>query len=483
VSERYDLIVVGSGFGGSLISMIARRLGLSVVMIEKGTHPRFAIGESTTPLSNLLLEEIAERYDLPRVKPLTKWGTWQKTYPELACGLKRGFSFYPHPAVDEERPLLVAASPNDASADTHWYRADFDHFLMKEARAMGVEYVDRTALSFLKETADGVEVDGFRGRFLVDATGPRGFAHRALGLGEREFPGYPKTQALYSHFSNVGLMGGKAGVPYPPDDAALHHMFDGGWIWVLRFNNGLTSAGVAATDEVAERFGFAEGGPGWDRLLDSLPAVKAQFAGARPELPFVHARRLSFRTSVIAGRHWAMLPSAAGFIDPLLSTGFPLTLFGVARVGEMLAGDWNAEGYAEKTNAELCATAKLIGALYGSMGDFPLFANLSLLYFAAASFAETARRLGRKEMASSFLLCGDPVFGPASARLCERVMRGERGLEAEILEAIRPFDVAGLCRPERENWYPVDADDLLGAAAKLGATQVEVRRLLERAGF
>jgi FADH2 O2-dependent halogenase len=463
--------------------MIARRLGLSVVMIEKGTHPRFAIGESTTPLSNLLLEEIADRYDLPRLKALTKWGTWRETYPDLACGLKRGFSFYPHPEVDGERPLLVAASPNDAASDTHWYRADFDHFLVKEAQAMGVEYVDRTALSFVKETADGVEVDGFRARFLVDASGPRGFVHRALGLAERKFPGYPKTQALYSHFSNVGLIGGEPGMPYPPDDAALHHLFDGGWIWVLRFNNGLTSAGVAATDEVAGRFGFAEGAPAWDRLLDSLPAVKAQFAGAKAELPFVHAPRLSFRTSVIAGRRWAMLPSAAGFIDPLLSTGFPLTLFGVARLGEMLATDWDAEGYSNQTNAELCATARLIGALYRSMNDFPLFTHVSLLYFAAASFAETVRRLGRKEMASSFLLCGDPVFGPLSARLCERVMQGERGLGAEILRAIQPFDVAGLCRADRRNWYPVEAADLLGGVAQLGVTGEEVKRLLARTGF
>jgi FADH2 O2-dependent halogenase len=483
VSTLYDLIVVGSGFGGSLVSMIARRLGLSVIMIEKGTHPRFAIGESTTPLSNLLLEEIADRYDLPRLKPLTKWGTWQKTYPELACGVKRGFSFYPHPGGAGERPLLVAASPNDASADTHWYRADFDHFLVREAQAMGMEYLDRTSLSTFRETGDGVEVDGFRARFLVDASGPRGFLHRALSLEERAFPGYPKTQALYSHFSNVGLMGGEPGMPYPPDDAALHHVFDGGWIWVLRFNNGLTSAGGAATDEIAERFGFAEGAPAWDRLLDWLPAVKAQFAGAKAEMPFAHARRLSFRTSEIAGRRWAMLPSAAGFIDPLLSTGFPLTLFGVERLGEMLAGNWDAEGYAKQTNEELCATARLIGALYGSMGDFPLFARVSLLYFAAASFAEMARRLDRKAMASSFLLCGDSVFGPASARLCERVMRGEKGLGEEILRIIEPIDVAGLRRSDRGNWYPVDAADLLGAAAKLGATESEVSRLLTRAGF
>ena len=92
----FDLAIVGSGFGGSLLAMIARRLGLRVLLLEKGRHPRFAIGESSTPLANLLLEELATRYDLPRLKPLCKWGTWQKEYPEIGCGLKRGFTFLHH---------------------------------------------------------------------------------------------------------------------------------------------------------------------------------------------------------------------------------------------------------------------------------------------------------------------------------------------------------------------------------------------------
>ena len=60
----YDVAVVGSGFAGSLLAMIVSRQGRSVILLEKGRHPRFAIGESTTPLSNLLLEELASRYDL-----------------------------------------------------------------------------------------------------------------------------------------------------------------------------------------------------------------------------------------------------------------------------------------------------------------------------------------------------------------------------------------------------------------------------------
>src|ERR1700716_2013995 len=67
LKATYDIAVVGSGFGGSLLGMIARRLGHSVILLEKGQHPRFAIGESSTPLSNILLEQLAARFDLPGI--------------------------------------------------------------------------------------------------------------------------------------------------------------------------------------------------------------------------------------------------------------------------------------------------------------------------------------------------------------------------------------------------------------------------------
>src|SRR5687767_1329154 len=96
LQTAFDIAVIGSGFAGSLVAMIARKLGRSAVLLEKGKHPRFAIGESSTPLANLILEELSERYDLPVIRPLTKWGTWQQTHPEIACGLKRGFTFFHH---------------------------------------------------------------------------------------------------------------------------------------------------------------------------------------------------------------------------------------------------------------------------------------------------------------------------------------------------------------------------------------------------
>jgi tetracycline 7-halogenase / FADH2 O2-dependent halogenase len=516
VTVRHDIAVIGSGFSGSLLAMIARQLGHSVALIEKGAHPRVVIGESSTPLANLLLEELCTRYGLDRLKPLAKWGSWQRAYPEIACGLKRGFTFHHHvlgsPAPHDPNrrdQLLVAASPHNEIADMHWYRADFDYFLLQEAQRLGVEYFERTTLCEFEERGseaclrgkrDGQAVD-FRAQFVVDATGPRGFLHRALGLREIELSGLPATQGLYNHFRGARRLDEtvysrtQEQPPYPIDDAAVHHVFAGGWIWVLRFNNGVTSAGVAAVDELAQQLKFAEGGPAWQRLLALIPALDEQFAGARAERGFTHLPRLAFRSASIACARWALLPSAAGFVDPLLSTGFPLTLLGIGRLAEVIEQDWSQETfalklreYAAQTDRELRATSRLIGALYANMDNFPVFTALTLLYFAAASFAESARRLAKAQLAPSFLLCTHPEFGRACGAICVRARQKLSAAESDTLieqiyEAIDPVNIAGLGKLERRNWYPVEADDLLHAASKLQAGRDEVQALLKRCGF
>ena len=515
MSADFDIAVIGSGFGGSLLALIVRRLGRSVVLLERGQHPRFAIGESSTPLANLLLEELAQRYELPRLLPLTKWGSWQRERSEIACGLKRGFTFYHHRldepfARDPERrdQLLVAASPRDEIADTHWYRPDFDAFLAREAQAGGVEFIDQLDLKTISPSGETSLLEGeregrpvtIRARFVIDATGPRGFLHRALELPEVPLERLPPTQALYSHFTGVRrweeLFPNEGDAPYPADDAALHHVFEGGWIWVLRFNNGLTSAGVAATDAVAGELDFAKGDAAWSRLLARLPSVREQFAGARAMRPFIHAPRLSFLTGQVSAREWVLLPSAAGFIDPLLSTGFPLTLLGISRLARIIETAWGHETFAERlfdysmhTTMELLLTERLVAALYATMGDFELFSALTRLYFAAASFTETARRLGRPELAGEmFLMGGHSVFGPRFRYCVEQAARRPTGAQrGQLLERIRqtiePVDVAGLGDITRRNWHPVKAEDLLRAAPKLGATEAEIQQLLARCGF
>jgi FADH2 O2-dependent halogenase len=509
-----DIAIVGSGFSGALAALALRQRGMRVALIERGHHPRFAIGESSTPLANLLLEHIADRYDLPRVRAFSKWGTWQRSRPDVGGGLKRGFTFLFHRTgerfLDDRshaRQLLVAASPHDDIGDTHWYRPDFDHALVREAEADGATYLDETRLERFRETEGGVELDGTRGgrdlrvsaRFVIDASGPRGFLHTSLGLHDAPLQWLPPTQGLYTHFEGVErwdrMLPSEEPPPFPVDDAALHHVFDGGWLWVLRFNNGITSAGVALTDRLAAAVRPEEGASAWDRVLATLPSVQDQFRHARARLPFVHAPRLAFRSREICGSRWALLPSAAGVIDPLLSTGFPLTLLGILRLLDILERTREGpereaalQAYARTTQEELEATERLIAALYANMTDPPLFKGLTLLYFAAASYAETAWRLGRPRLAPGFLLNAHPRFG-AELRACsEAALRttdrnAREALLARIDGAIVPFDVAGLRDRSRRDWYPVLAEDLVNNASKLNASSAEIDGLLERCGF
>jgi FADH2 O2-dependent halogenase len=483
---------------------MARRLGFSTALIERGRHPRFAIGESSTPLANLLLEEIAVEYDLPFLRPFCKWGSWQETHPRIACGLKRGFTFYHHdlgrpfkPDAGRGSQLMVGASPAEKIADTHWYRPDFDHYLVRQAQLLGVIYQDETQLESATEESSRMRLAGNRrgqsleltAEFVIDASGPRGFLHRALDLPEKTLLGFPATQALFSHFAGVLPLADcfTAGhPPYPPEQAAVHHVFAGGWIWVLKFNNGLTSAGVAATSPLAEKFQFQSGETAWRNLLRQLPSLAESFHPARAVIPFVWQPRVAFQSGTVTGQRWALLPSAAGGVDPLLSTGFPLTLLGVQRLARILKTQGqprfqsDLDDYARLTTLELETTARLVKALYGTMDRFDAFKELSLLYFAAASFSEAARRLGKTHLCQDFLFCRHPVFAPQLRQLCES---SSGDLKKRVRQAIEPIDVAGLTDRSRDPWYPARIADLFSNASKLDATEKEISIMLARCGF
>jgi len=212
-------------------------------------------------------------------------------------------------------------------------------------------------------------------------------------------------------------------------------------------------------------------------------------------MPYTYLPRLSFLSGRVAGHRWAMLPSAAGFIDPLLSTGFPLTLLGVSRLAAVLDRDLGTpsfqsdlQSYAAKTTEELLAASRLIASLHANMGNFPVFKSISLLYFASAAYSETVRRLGKPHLAYSFLLYDHPSFGPACRQLLKRAMhlasdRDSLSLMRDIRRAIEPIDVAGFSDSSKNSWYPVDAEELLRSAGMVDSTRLEIESMLHRCGL
>ena len=516
-SQRYDATVVGSGFAGSLLARILVTEGWNVLLVERRQHPRFAIGESSTPLANLALERLGRRYGFADLIDLAAHGRWLGAYPQVGRGLKRGFSFYQHqqsqpyaPRPGNTNRLLVAASPNDFVADTHWLRSDVDQFFFDRAREAGVTTLESTEL-------DRVEVDGERVRLsgvqtgerleietslVIDGSGEGGFLRRHLPI-ETGPPLRTSSSLLFGHFRDVPLLEevvvGEAdwSAPYPEDWAAVHHLLDEGWIYLLRFDDGLVSAG-ALVEDPGESSDSTDPPRRWNELLGRYPTLEALFRGARVERPVASAP-VQRRLRHAHGPRWVVLPHTYGFVDPLFSTGIAWSLLGVERLADSLSRvDPGAPAvstgqvfgrYADLLAAEIEQVDRLIFAAYRARGDFETFAAQAMLYFALVGFEESQQRLGdlMAPWWRGFLGADDAGMRAAFEEALERVERATRegstggaAFGAWIREAIEPWNVAGLAEPSRLNLYPVDFDDLLAAAGKLGLSPRAIRAALPR---
>ena len=482
-----DIAVIGAGFSGSLTAMLLHRIGLRPVMIDRGSHPRFAIGESSTPVANLILEDLARRYDLPRVAPLANYVRWKRTYPDIVCGLKRGFSYFHHefeqdfrPRADHSNELLVAASVSDDDADTHWLRSDFDQFLANEAVALGIPYFDNASIDELKTRSDGWDLRGqtksepirIHAKFLIDASGEGGFLAKHLGIGPHADGLQTRSRGLFSHFTDVAKWGdiysarggNIADHPYPCDDAAVHHVFDGGWMWVLRFDNGVTSAGFSLNPERFPRETSGSPENEWAMLMSRLPAIAQQFAKARPTVPWRQTGRMQRRLARSAGANWVMLPNTAAFHDPLHSTGNTFTVIGVDRLMGILERSWGCPELADElrrfdamiqTEAEF--VDQVISGSFAGFREFERMIAMSMFYFATSIWSEEERRAGRSIRGSAFLSADRPELCTALKHAAIDV----RNLDLSAIEltnrirtAIAPFNRVGLCDAKRRNMYP-----------------------------
>ena len=518
MKPKYEIAIVGSGFAGSLLARILAHIGYDVVLLERGSHPRFAIGESSTPLANLSLERIGLRYGLEDCYALATHGRWLKKYPHVRRGLKRGFTFYRHhPGREfedrgfESERLLVAASPDDAIADSHWFRADVDHHFVRQAISSGVDYFDNVDLTAGDFTRDGVRLSGSRRgqpvqlevSFVIDASGPGGFLARQLAIPSDLERTRTRSALVFSHFDDVGLMQDARpnlpGGPYPEDWAAVHHVIDEGWMYSLRFDHGTTSAGFLLKPAVLQTLpsGTAPDAESlWRTLLARYPTIGALFNGAKPTMPIALRPLVQHRLTKSSGDRWLLMPHAFAFVDPLFSTGISWSLRAVERIALMFeevasSARVPARNDLHRFSSLLAAEAEqidlLVAGAYRAMANFDVFSAQAMLYFAAVSFAEASQRLLPDDCVAwrGVLGVGDSILEglprAALARLDRIFADGQTPGDGErrafvqwVNDSIAPRNVAAFGDPRHRNLYPVDFDALVDAHSLLGMTRDEL---------
>ena len=157
-----------------------------------------------------------------------------------------------------------------------------------------------------------------------------------------------------------------------------------------------------------------------------------------------------------------MLPNTAGFIDALHSSGIAHTLCGIERLARILIRSLGrADLESQLRDYERCVIAEtelidlLVSGCFAAMGDFRRFSAATMLYFAAATSYERSRLACVSEFQPAFLLADDQQWLTVVRRMCDRLREAPsiEQFEQEIAEALRPFNVVGLCDPSLRNMY------------------------------
>lgn len=510
--EKPDVLILGSGLGGSLLALILLRAGKSVVLLDRQKHPRFAIGESSTPLADKTLAAIARRWNISELLPLTHWGTWKQTYPQLLCGRKRGFTYFDQtdltdmsPTSFDHRRLLVSASVDNDHSDTHWLRSDVDQFLFQLAQQNGVVTFEECRYELQHSPgrwlATGISAERefhVEAPFAVDATGSGGGLLKYLGIPDQTQELRTNSRSVFAHFAETKtceqlLRASQIEVerfPFACDDAAVHQVLPDGWMWQLRYDDNSLSAGFMIDQRAGQRTEsraapdlgrdrapvFATAQEEWDCRIARSAFLSRQFAGSfvsRPASGLTSTQRIQRLTTQAAGMDWAAITNTAGFIDPLHSTGIAHTLFSVARLAEILGNSDSLvhserlQRYSAGLIEEIRCVDELVEGCYEGLPEFSLWCLWGMLYFAAATSMEQA---GNDAFSSvSFLRANDHAFRQVLREGRERLTAAKWGgansvqsFAEWIQKAIEPWNKVGLFDFECDNLYsstaaPVDA--------------------------
>lgn len=467
-AKNYDVIIAGSGFAGATLAMILAKKNYNVLMVEKGAHPRFALGESATPLTTWFFSNFAEKHDLPELKSLSNYSDMKADLGGLNCGPKELFYYLSH--VKNHRPKNYAESLGEVvvqtqSVDLQYDRADLDLYLVKAAIGRGTEYLDRTEITTIKFDDAGVELglkkDGAnstcRGSFFIDATGHQSILANELSFriqgDDLDIP--LKSRSIFTHFKNVRSLedvlgnGSNFNIDNPVHRyrGTQHHCFDGGWYWFIPFDNGITSVGVSLDmdlhpmndkDPQAEFF----------EVTSELPIVDELLKGATSTMPFIKTGRLQFSTKKMVGDRWAMLPAAAFGIDAWQSTGMTLSMLAIDRLTWLLDNivfkfnrfdSHSIVSYERQLLNERFHLSNYSYGIYKSFKHPELFKLYSLLPFMGTEDFVGGGGLGRPWDDNALLMnFGNPHWRESFYQIFNVVVdASRRNLSASDIEAVR----------------------------------------------
>jgi len=341
--HEVDVVILGSGLAGSISGAILARNGARVALLDAGTHPRFAVGESMNPQLVEWLHVLAVRFDVPEIKHMLDIKAVTEHIGPFH-GKKQSFGFVRHEPGKEPDPreATMFIIPKMLTEACHLYRQDTDAYYFRVAAKYGCVLRQGWRATDLDFDDDGVTVTGhdgevFRAKYLIDASGFRSPLAQKFDL--REDPPRFKhhSRSLFTHFvgikpyDDVNNYPKELQPPAPFNGGTLHHLIERGWFWIIPFNNykdsknPVCSIGLSIDERMYPKPTDMTPDEEFNHFLDQYPAIKRQFEGATRVREWVSTGRVQYSSKQSIGPRWCLMSHAAGFIDPLYSRGLSNT--------------------------------------------------------------------------------------------------------------------------------------------------------------
>src|ERR1035438_344186 len=132
MNDQYDVAILGAGFEGGMLGTILAYKGAKVVIVDAGSHPRFALGESTVRHTFRMIKIMAERFGVPEFKTEFNSGELLHKHVSNHFGVKKNFGFILHRAGEHQRPeeaTQLVIPPYREGYEAHLFRQDTDQYL------------------------------------------------------------------------------------------------------------------------------------------------------------------------------------------------------------------------------------------------------------------------------------------------------------------------------------------------------------------
>lgn len=392
--EEFDVVCIGGGPGGSTTAGLVARRGRRALILEKDHLPRFHIGESLLPSSTPVLQELGLFEELDRMF-VRKYGA-RFLDDNLALDAPGATARYD----------FAGAFPPSIPHAWEVTRAEFDNLLLRNAHKLGAEVREGWKVKQairnngkvvgVEAIAPGGTTKRIGAKVTVDATGREALVART-SRDKARIPGLDKTAIFTQIRGGFRKSGDEIGdIEIVILDGRNPDGTTPGWAWFIPFKDGRSSIGfVLSTSRFDE---WMKGGEDLfdreaqgipteynersndarqrlERLFDSCLARSRwmkHLASDAPKLePVRAAADFSFRVEKLAGDGWLAVGDAAGFLDPLFSTGAHLAMGGGSRAAKVIDEALAANDVSEARFAEYAKSLRRAGDLFlGAVQSF-----------------------------------------------------------------------------------------------------------------